>query len=111
MRGTTSSITLLTDKKEHDILALSGDLTRDTIPDFWNKKATWLTKETFSSPKMRLDLSAIEKVDSAALAMLLLIIEKSRLLGCHLVLTALPNSLVGLFNISQAEVVFAQNIE
>ena len=46
---------------------LSGVMLRDTVPDFWQRRAQWLPKES----AVILDLSRLERVDSAGVAMLL----------------------------------------
>lgn len=111
MNNTHSDIRLVKNLSPDNTLSLSGDITRDTIPTFWNQRKFWLTKETFGTQAMNLDLSAVKKVDSAALAMLLLLISQVDKLGCHLMLTAIPTSLIGLLSISQAKKAFADHLE
>lgn len=111
MNNASSEIQLTQNPSLTNSLGLCGDLTRDTIPRFWNQRKEWLTAETFSQQQMRLDLSAVKKVDSSALAMLLLLINKVDKIGCCLVLTSIPTSLIKLLNISQAKAAFADHLE
>lgn len=110
MNNTHSEIQLTQNTTLSNTLGLCGDLTRDTIPGFWNQRKSWLTTQTFSEQKMNLDLSAVKKIDSAALAMLLLLIDQVDKIGCCLVLTAIPTSLIKLLNISQAKTAFADHL-
>lgn len=111
MNSTHSEIQLSQNPTLTNTLGLCGDLTRDTIPSFWNQRKAWLTAQTFSEQEMHLDLSTVKKVDSAALAMLLLLITQVDKIGCRLVLTSIPASLIKLLNISQAKTAFADHLE
>lgn len=50
-----------------DTLELSGVLNRDTVPQLWSARSDWLTTDA----ALTIDLSALEHVDSAGVAMLL----------------------------------------
>ncbi|CUA86922.1 STAS domain-containing protein [Pseudidiomarina woesei] len=49
-------------------VALSGQLTRNTVPNIWANRRNWLAGE---HEALTVDLDAVEKVDSAGIAMLL----------------------------------------
>ncbi|MDX1705203.1 lipid asymmetry maintenance protein MlaB [Pseudidiomarina sp.] len=68
---------------EADTLIFSGVLNRDTVPELWNARSDWLsTDETLT-----IDLSGLERVDSAGVAMLLQakrqLLEQQRKLQLH----------------------------
>lgn len=49
-------------------IALCGQLTRNTVPDVWSKRNDWLADNLDA---LTFDIEAVEKVDSAGVAMLI----------------------------------------
>lgn len=57
----------LTKQGDQGEYCLSGALDRDTVPTFWHGRAKWMPSET----RVTINLSALSRVDSAGMAMLL----------------------------------------
>lgn len=84
--------------------SLSGELDRDTVPLFWSNRAQWLPKDK----DIRLDLSCIKRIDSAGMAMLLLLQEQLKLNQQALILNNVPLQLQMLLKLSNVERLFIQ---
>jgi len=48
-------------------IALQGDLTRQTVPEFWQQRRQWLV----AGRPLELEMQAVEHVDSAGVALLI----------------------------------------
>ncbi|OAN16547.1 anti-sigma B factor antagonist [Photobacterium jeanii] len=85
---------------------LSGRLERDTVSAFWRQRAAWLPTES----QVTLDLSAVERVDSAGMVMLLHLCQAVAHSGGHLTLHHVPEQLNTLLRLSHVDSLFAANI-
>lgn len=54
-------------EQQVDRLIFSGELTRATIPELWAQRRQWLSGQQ----QLTLDLAAVQRIDSAGIAMLL----------------------------------------
>ena len=79
--------------------ALTGDLTRITVAQF--SKKTF--QQLFSRDAIALDFAKVDKVDTAGLAWLLLLIEQANKHGCQLNFIHLPSGLVKLAKLSAVD--------
>ncbi|MGL6261367.1 STAS domain-containing protein [Vibrio sp. WXL210] len=86
---------------------LSGPLDRDTVPALWQQLSTW--KPAFE--QHRLDLSEIERIDSAGMVMLIHLIEHAKSENCHIMLCFVPEELGTLFRLSNVESLLAEHIK
>lgn len=77
-------------------IVVSGSLTRDTISKGFEKKAIELLK----AEQLVIDLSQVERGDTAGLAWLLLIVEQANKRNISLQFTNIPNDLQKLANLS-----------
>ena len=75
-----------------DQATLIGELTRITMTKSFEKKS----KKIFSSAKMIVNLSQVQKVDTAGLAWILYIVEQAILNTCQLTFTHIPQDLLKL---------------
>ncbi|NQZ80585.1 MAG: STAS domain-containing protein [Colwellia sp.] len=75
-----------------DQATLIGELTRITMTKSFEKKS----KKIFSSTKMIVNLSQVQKVDTAGLAWILYIVEQAILNTCQLTFTHIPQDLLKL---------------
>ncbi|OOE60267.1 hypothetical protein BZG13_00275 [Salinivibrio sp. ML323] len=81
---------------------LSGRLDRDTVPDFWRQREQWLPADTAFS----LDLSALSRVDSAGMAMLLHLDKQLRSQGQQVRYQGVPEQLKLLLTLSNLDTFF-----
>ncbi|ELR66355.1 Putative protein YrbB [Photobacterium marinum] len=86
---------------------LSGELERDTVPAFWQQRHEWMPQDA----KVTLDLSALVRVDSAGMVMLLHVYQQLRSNGCELVLLNVPEQLKTLLRLSHVESMLAACID
>ncbi|KXF80053.1 STAS domain-containing protein [Enterovibrio coralii] len=82
---------------------LSGELDRDTVPPFWTNRANWLPE----GETVTLDLSALQRVDSAGMAMLLHLQQLLNENQQSLTLCNVPEQLRVLLKLSNVESLFA----
>lgn len=54
------------ERTDGGVVNLSGQLTRGTVPKFWQERRQWLKTDQ----SLQLNLGAVEKVDSAGVALL-----------------------------------------
>lgn len=85
---------------------LSGQLDRDTVPAFWARRAEWLPKDSHVS----LDLSSVNRIDSAGMAMLLHLEHQLILNEQSLALHHAPSQLKMLLELSNVERLFIKTI-
>ncbi len=81
---------------------LSGELVRDTVPAFWCCRAKWFP----SDEHVHLDLSALERVDSAGMAMLLHFQQDLKLNKQRLTIHNIPPKLSVLLELSHVADLF-----
>ncbi len=95
---------LLIDQKNATI---RGQLTRDTVPDLWRQLSQW----QFESGQFYVNLQQLERVDSAAMVILLHLIEHAKNQNCHIMLRFVPNQLQTLFTLSNVEQILKHHIQ
>lgn len=78
---------------------LVGDLTRHTVP----KLSKNVGDQLFKQPSSILDLSQVQKVDTAGLAWLLALLEQAEQKACTLLLAGLSDQLVKLSQLSAVD--------
>ena len=83
---------------------LSGELDRDTVPKFWANREKWFPQDSHIS----LDLSSLKRIDSAGMAMLLLLQEQLKLNQQSLIFNHVPLQLKMLLELSNVEHLFIQ---
>lgn len=52
--------------KDNKRVCISGELTRNTVPQFWQERAQWLQQQSLT-----VDLAGLKHVDSAGVALLI----------------------------------------
>ncbi len=85
---------------------LSGRLEHDTVSTFWRQREEWLPQQL----AVTLDLSALERVDSAGMVMLLHLCQYIEQSGGQLTLCKMPEQLSTLLRLSHVDSLFAANI-
>lgn len=85
---------------EADIVIVSGILTRETITRAFEKKY----RNLINSNEITLDLANVNKVDTAGLAWLLMLIELADQHDCKLSLINLPEDLLKLAKLSAVDI-------
>ncbi|GAD78670.1 STAS domain-containing protein [Vibrio ezurae] len=86
---------------------LSGVLNRNHIPQLWSQISHWQPQ----SEQLDIDLSAVLSTDSAAMALILHIIDHAKNRNCHIMLRSVPNKLLTLFEVSNAMPLLVEHIE
>lgn len=81
---------------------LSGRLDRDTVPAFWRQRDQWLP----DAAALSLDLSALSRVDSAGMAMLLHLDKQLRNQGQQVRYQGVPEQLKLLLKLSNLDTFF-----
>lgn len=87
--------------------ALSGELTRDTVPALWATIQDW--KPTNS--ECEVSLEETHRVDSAGMAMLIHLIQHAKNSNCHIMLSFVPEQLRTLFQLSNIETMLVNHIK
>jgi len=85
--------------QQDDKVLLSGELTRKTLSQFFEKKSLGLVKKSH----LTLNFSSVTKTDTAGLAWLLMMIERAKKTGCTLSLEAMPEELIKLATLSAVD--------
>lgn len=80
-------------------LRLSGELTFSTVSGLWRRTDLLLQ----AGPRVEVDLSGVTRADSAGLALLVGWLSRARAAQVELRFTAVPERLVALARISEAE--------
>lgn len=86
---------------------LHGDLDRDSVPAIWRILEKWQTTES----SVEIDLSHINRVDSAGMVMLIHLLEHAKNQNCHIMLSFVPAQLRTLFQLSNVESLVAKHIQ
>ncbi|MBD1576196.1 MULTISPECIES: STAS domain-containing protein [Vibrio] len=87
--------------------SLSGELTRDHIPALWQQFQGWQPPNS----SFQVCLKSVKRVDSAGMVMLIHLIEHAKRQNCHIMLTFMPEQLKTLFELSNIDDLFSQNID
>jgi len=90
--------------KEYQLL---GDIDRDSVPAIWRILEKWQTTES----SVEIDLSHINRVDSAGMVMLIHLLEHAKNRNCHIMLSFVPAQLATLLKLSNVDVMLADHIK
>lgn len=90
-----------------EVIELSGTLDRNTIPELWQQAKAW----PWDTSTLNLDFSRVESSDSAAMALILHIIQHAKKYHCHIMLRSVPDKLLTLFEVSNALPLIAEHLE
>ena len=93
--------------QENGYYCLSGALERDTVPAFWQQRHEWMPQDA----RVKLDLAALSRVDSAGMVMLLHVYQQLSSNGSELTLLNVPEQLVTLLRLSHVEPMLAACID
>ncbi|RXJ71917.1 anti-sigma B factor antagonist [Veronia nyctiphanis] len=88
-------------KKEDGSYFLIGELDRNTVPAFWQQRASWLPDQQ----NVNLNLSQLKRVDSAGMAMLLHLKNELNNNRQQLVLLGVPEQLKVLLTLSNVDAI------
>ena len=88
-------------------IALSGLLNRDTVPALWKQLNAWQPQQL----TLELNLSEVERVDSAGMVMLIHLLEHAKKQNCHIMLSFVPKQLSTLLALSNVEKHIAEHIK
>lgn len=94
------SVNLTAGSEQH--YHLSGRLDRDTVPAFWRQRHQWIPTDN----PLTLDLSALSRVDSAGMAMLLHLDRTLRHQGQKVRYQGMPEQLKLLLTLSNLDTFF-----
>lgn len=92
---------------ENGDYCLSGELDRDTVPAFWQQRNKWMPQDA----RVKLDLAALARVDSAGMVMLLHLYQQLCRNGSELSLVNVPEQLKTLLRLSHVESMLAACID
>ncbi len=88
-------------------ISLSGALDQLTVPDLWSYIKLW----TPQSDGMECSLERVERVDSAGMVLLIHLIEHAKKQNCHIMLSFVPQQLLMLLKLSNADSLLADHIK
>lgn len=86
---------------------LTGLLNSDTVPALWKRLKAWQPQQT----TLELNLSQLERVDSAGMVMLIHLLEHAKKRNCHIMLSFVPKQLSTLLALSNVEKYIAEHIK
>lgn len=86
---------------------ISGVLNRNSVPQLWQQILQWSP----SVERLEINLNEVLNSDSAAMALILHLIEHAKNCNCHIMLRSVPNKLLTLFEVSNAMPLLAGHIE
>jgi phospholipid transport system transporter-binding protein len=84
---------------DSNAISLTGQINRHTVPQLWREIKVW--KPHFA--EVVVDLRAVKSSDSAAMALILHLIEHAKKNHCHIILHSVPKKLLTLFEVSNAK--------
>ncbi len=88
-------------------VSLCGALTRDTIPELWDRINAWKPEQS----QCVLSLRDTSRVDSAGMAMLIYLIGHAKKNNCHIMLRFVPEQLMMLFDLSNVDTLMKEHID
>ncbi len=91
---------------EHDV-ELCGNLDRESVPSVWRIIQAWHP----SSNQIYLNLSQVQRVDSAGMVMLIHLLEHAKKQNCHIMISFVPEQLRTLCQLSNVESILLDHIE
>jgi phospholipid transport system transporter-binding protein len=77
---------------------LTGILDRKSVPALWQQIKNWKPE----SDRLQIDLKQAHNSDSAAMVLILHLIEHAKNYHCHIMLSSVPDKLLTLFEVSNA---------
>ncbi len=86
---------------------ISGELTRDTVPQLWNQLQFWQPTQK----ELKVCLKNTTRVDSAGMVMLIHLIQHAKNFHCHIMLDFVPEQLRMLFRLSNIESMLFDHIQ
>ncbi|MDN3680379.1 lipid asymmetry maintenance protein MlaB [Vibrio tapetis subsp. quintayensis] len=86
---------------------LSGDLDRESVPGLWRTIQAWQP----STNQINLNLSLVQRVDSAGMVMLIHLLEHAKKQNCHIMFSFVPEQLHTLCRLSNVESILLDHIE
>ncbi|MBB1313137.1 MULTISPECIES: STAS domain-containing protein [Aliivibrio] len=89
-----------------DEISFKGALDRETVPNLWNKLTEWKPK----LEQVKVDLTHVNRIDSAGVVLLLHLIEHAKKQNCHIMLAFVPDQLITLIQLSNVESLFADHL-
>ena len=89
-----------------DEISFKGALDRETVPNLWNKLTEWKPK----LEQVKVDLTHVNRIDSAGVVLLLHLIDHAKKQNCHIMLTFVPDQLITLIRLSNVESLFADHL-
>ncbi|CCN87671.1 putative Sulphate transporter/antisigma-factor antagonist STAS [Vibrio nigripulchritudo SFn27] len=78
---------------------LSGNLDRESVPGLWH----FLKQLKTDTAQLNIDMSGVNRVDSAGMVMLIHLIEHAKKQNCHIMLSVVPDQLRTLCQLSNVE--------
>ncbi|WP_413285755.1 lipid asymmetry maintenance protein MlaB [Vibrio sp. MA40-2] len=90
-----------------DGYALTGELTRETVPELWALLQHWIPSQT----ELDVSLQQVKRVDSAGMVMLIHLIQHAKKSNCHIMLCFVPDQLKTLFQLSNIESMLLEHIK
>ncbi|WP_375321745.1 lipid asymmetry maintenance protein MlaB [Aliivibrio logei] len=89
-----------------DEICFKGALERETVPNIWKKLTQWKPNIT----EVKVDLTYVNRIDSAGVVLLLHLIEHAKKQNCHIMLAFVPDQLITLIQLSNVESLFADHL-
>ena len=86
---------------------ISGILNRDVVPALWKQFKAWQPNQA----TFEINLSKIERIDSAGMVMLIHLLEHAKKRNCHIMLSFVPTQLSTLLALSNVEKHIAEHIK
>lgn len=86
--------------------SITGPLSRGTVMALWDE---WKQKSTHPE-KCLIDLSKIERIDSAGVVMLMHLIEFEKKHNCHVEVSGVPRQLVTLLELSNVANIYREHV-
>jgi phospholipid transport system transporter-binding protein len=93
-------------ESKFDEICFKGDLEREVVPNIWNKLTQWKPNIT----QVKVDLTQVNRIDSAGVVLLLHLIDHAKKQNCHIMLTFVPDQLITLIRLSNVESLFADHL-
>ncbi len=87
--------------------SLSGELTRDTVPQLWSTLQKWQPQPS----ELFLSLQETSRIDSAGMAMLIYLLGHAKKSNCHIMLRFVPEQLLMLCKLSNVEALIKEHID
>lgn len=90
-----------------DVIEISGVLDRNSVPALWQQAQSW----SWETSTLNIEFSRVVSSDSAAMALILHLIQHAKKNHCHIMLRSVPDKLLTLFEVSNALPLIAEHLE